>query len=311
VPAHRLHRLLAAALAVAGFLFLQGLPARAGDAITIGPGAGRFLYHDPNTGTGKTLPVWTYRPKSFTPDTPIVFVLHGASRNADDYRDNWVNLADENGFLIVAPEFAKVGFPKAWAYNLGNLARPFKAGDPVPFNPRKDWIFPIIDRVFAAVRMATGSRRTTFSMFGHSAGAQFVHRYLTFTGGPKVDIAIAANAGWYTLPTRAETFPYGIGRTALTDGDLRTLFGKRLIVLLGEDDTRQGRSLRQTPEAMRQGPNRLARGKTYYETGRKTADKMGVPFDWRLVFVPGVGHANAEMAEPAAALLHEGLEGGG
>jgi poly(3-hydroxybutyrate) depolymerase len=301
LPPRRLRSLLTSALLAAGLLSLQSPPARASEKITIAPGAGHFLFQDPKTATGKTLPVWTYRPKGFTPDTPILFVMHGVNRNADDYRDNWIALAEANNLLIVAPEFSKDNFPKSWAYNLGNVMS--RADGRLHPTPRKDWSFPIIDRIFAAVRAATGSHRTTFSIFGHSAGAQFVHRYLTFTGGPKVDLAIAANAGWYTLPTGTETFPYGLGQTAVTDAQVKTAFGKKLIILLGEADTKQDRNLRQTVEAMHQGPTRLARGKNYFETSRKAAEKMGVPFNWRMVFVPGIGHSNAGMAEPAAALV--------
>lgn len=309
MTALRLRRLLAAAFVAAGLLALQAPAARTDEKIAIEPGAGRFLFQDPETGTGKTMPVWTYRPKGFTPDTPVLFVMHGVNRNADDYRDNWIALADEHNLLIVAPEFSKKDFPSAWAYNLGNVMSSAGAdGKRLPA-PRKDWSFPIIDRIFAAVRAATGSRRTTFSIFGHSAGAQFVHRYLTFTGGPALDIAIAANAGWYTLPTDAERFPYGIARTGLSDADLRTAFGKRLIILLGEEDTQQDKYLRTTAEAMRQGPTRLERGKTYFETARKTAAKIGAPFNWRMVFVPGVGHSNADMAGPAAELVMKADKG--
>jgi poly(3-hydroxybutyrate) depolymerase len=311
VPAIPFRSLLGAALLAAGFLSLQSPPARASEKIMIDPGAGRFLFQDPKTATGKTLPVWTYRPKNFTPDTPILFVMHGVNRNADDYRDNWIALAEANNLLIVAPEFGSDNFPKAWAYNLGNVMSHVDADGTFHPAPQKDWSFPIIERIFAAVRAATGSRRTTFSIFGHSAGAQFVHRYLTFTGGPKLDLAIAANAGWYTLPTGAETFPYGLGQTAVTDAQLKTAFGKKLIILLGEADTKQDRNLRQTAEAMRQGPTRLDRGKNYFETARKAAEKMGVPFNWRMVFVPGVGHSNAGMAGPAAALVMKGDKGGG
>jgi len=303
VPLRLLRPLLAAALLTAGLLSLQSPAARASEKIRIDAGAGHFLFQDPKTATGKTLPVWTFRPKGFTADTPILFVMHGVNRNADDYRDNWIALAEANDLLIVAPEFSKANFPKSWAYNLGNV---MSHGDAEgKFHPaqQKDWSFPIIDRIFAAVRAATGSHRTTFSIFGHSAGAQFVHRYLTFTGGPKLDLAIAANAGWYTLPTGAETFPYGLGQTALTDAQIRAAFGKKLIILLGEEDTKQDKNLRTTAEAMRQGPTRLARGRNYFETARKAAEKMGVPFNWRMVFVPGVGHSNADMAGPAAALV--------
>jgi len=306
-----LRRLLVAPLIAAGALLASGPdPTRANEAIVINDGAGRFLFEDPKTTTGKALPVWTYRPKSFTPDTPILFVMHGVKRNADDYRDNWTGLADEHSLLIVAPEFSSDNFPKSRAYNLGNVMSHVDAGGKFIPAPEKDWSFPIIDRIFEAVRQASGSRRTTFSIFGHSAGAQFVHRYLTFTGGPKVDLALAANAGWYMLPSGNETFPYGLGQTALTDGHLRNAFGKTLVVMLGEEDTKQDANLRTTREAMRQGPTRLDRGKNYFETARQAAAKMGVPFNWRMVLVPGVGHSNAAMAGPAAMLVRQSVVDG-
>ena len=45
-------------------------------------GAGKFLYTDPESASRKTLRVWYYRPEKFTPTTPIVFVMHGNSRNS-------------------------------------------------------------------------------------------------------------------------------------------------------------------------------------------------------------------------------------
>lgn len=290
---------LAAALAC-------GLPASADEAI--GAGAGRFLYQDPATATGKTLPVWYYRPKRFTPDTPILFVMHGVKRNANEYRDNWIALAERNGLLILAPEFSNQNFPKSWAYNLGNVVAR-EAGGTLRPNPESAWSFPIVDRIFEQVRQQTGSRRTRFAIFGHSAGAQFVHRYMTFTGGPKVDIAIGANAGWYTLPTHAETFPYGLGQTALSPASVKAALAKRMAILLGEEDTVQDDNFRTAPEAMRQGATRLDRGKFYFAAAKAEAERLGTPFHWRLAFVPGVGHDNAKMAETAARLIQEAVGG--
>jgi dienelactone hydrolase len=290
---------LAAALAC-------GLPVSADE--TIGAGAGRFLYKDPETATGKTLPVWYYRPKGFTPDTPVLFVMHGVRRNADQYRDNWIALAERNGLLILAPEFSNQNFPKSWAYNLGNVVSR-EAGGTLRPTPERAWSFPIVDRIFEQVRQRTGSRRTRFAIFGHSAGAQFVHRYMTFTGGPKVDIAVSANAGWYTLPTHSEAFPYGLGQTALPPASVKAALAKRMVILLGEEDTVQDDNFRTAPEAMRQGATRLDRGKLYFAAAKAEAARLGTPFDWRLAFGPGVGHDNAGMAETAARLIQESVAG--
>ncbi len=269
----------------------------------IDTGAGRFLYKDPAAATGKSLWVWTYRPKSFTANSPIVFVMHGVKRNADIYRNNWITHADYHGFLIVAPEFSRDDFPGSWHYNLGNVMYRADSNGTLAANAERYWGFPIIDRVFDQVRDLTGTNRKTFSLFGHSAGGQFVHRYMTFTGGPRVNLAIAANPGWYTMTTRDEKFPYGLGETKVTDEDLRELYAGPLVVLLGEEDTRRGTYLRTTPEADRQGANRLERGKTYFAEAKRDAQAAGMSFKWRLQTVPGVGHKNAGMAGPAAVLI--------
>jgi len=304
-------RLIAVIFLLAGALSIQApAQARADEAALIKDGAGRFLFKDPKTAAGKTVPVWYYRPKGFTPDTPILFVMHGVKRNADEYRDNWIDLADHDGLLIVAPEFSKKSFPRSWAYNLGNVMLPDGTDGALVPTPEKDWSFPIIDRIFEQVRQSTGSRRTTFSIFGHSAGAQFVHRYLTFTGGPKVDIAISANAGWYTLPTDSETFPYGLGQTQLSPDRLKAAFAKKLVILLGDMDIVQDANFRMTPEAMRQGPTRLDRGRFYFAAAKRAAEKLGAPLDWRIVIVPDIGHDNAKMAGTAAQIIQEAGRGG-
>jgi hypothetical protein len=301
----RLRRWAAALLSTAA---LFPCPAPADEPAAIREGAGRFLFQDPPSATGKTVPVWYYRPKSFGPDTPILFVMHGVKRNADQYRDNWIALAEAHRLLIVAPEFSNANFPKSWAYNLGNVVAR-GPGDTLTPNPESVWSFPVIDRVFGEVRRLTGSKRATFAIFGHSAGAQFVHRYMTYTGGSLVDLAIAANAGWYTLPNDSETFPYGLRQTKLTEGNVKTALGKKVVILLGEADTVQDPNFRMTPEAMRQGSTRLDRGKNNFAVARREAETLGTPFNWRLVLVPDVGHDNARMAGTAAKLVAETVAG--
>ena len=267
----------------------------------IDEGAGRFLYKDPKTATGKLLPVWYYRPEKFTANTPIVFVMHGNTRNADRYRDHWRQLAEYYGLLVIAPEFSGRNFPGSWHYNLGNIMTR-RGRTPTP---QRDWAFPIIDRIFAEVQTMTKTRRKTFSLFGHSAGGQFVHRYMTFTPAKHVDLALVANPGWYTLPVFDEPFPYGLGGTQVTKADLTRLFKSNLVLLLGDQDIRRTSNLRQTEEADRQGDNRFERGHYYFKLAEREAGALGVPFEWRLVEVPGVGHSGSGMAGTAAKLVSD------
>ena len=42
---------------------------------------------------------------------PIVFSFHGAGRNGDDYRDFWIDMANQHGFMVFAPRFSSSNYP--------------------------------------------------------------------------------------------------------------------------------------------------------------------------------------------------------
>jgi hypothetical protein len=114
-------------------------------------------------------------------------------------------------------------------------------------------------------------------------------------------MVVAANAGWYTLPTSEEVFPYGLKDSPVTEADVRAFFARPLILQLGEADTDpEHSSLRRTPEANRQGPHRFARGLNYMAVAQREVGRLATPLSWKLVTVPGVGHSNGKMAEHAA-----------
>lgn len=260
-------------------------------------GRGRFDLAMPFLDT--PMRVWTYRPSTATPDSRIVVVMHGQSRNADTYRDSWVGLADALDLIIVAPEFDQRCFPTSRAYNMGWMFG--QDGKP---RPREAWSFTVVDRAFDAAVQRFGSHRTTFAMFGHSAGAQFVHRYMMFMPADRVERAVSANAGWYTLPVADQAFPWGLRGAGASQADLTAYLQKPLIILLGEADTDENQSsLNRDPEVMPQGPHRFARGHNFFETGKAQAERLGVPFGWTLHTVPGVAHSGSRMAPAAAALL--------
>ena len=105
------------------------------------------------------------------------------------------------------------------------------------------------------------------------------------------------------MPDRSILFPYGIKNVPVSDKQLKNAFAKPVIVLLGDKDTQRSKVLRKTPEADAQGLNRLERGHAFYEKTQETAKQMGVPFNWKLQEVPGVGHDGDAMGVYAATLF--------
>ena len=275
------------------------------ETVRIDAGSGRFACRDPDHATGKALTVWYRCPPGAGPDTPMVFALHGSDRAAEYFRDCWAPHADKGGYLVVVPAFDAQGFPGGEAYNYGNVIA--ESGG---VNPRWLWSYPILDRIFETIRAPLGSRRTTFSLFGHSAGGQFVHRYVALTGAPSVDLAIAANCGWYMAPDLTLRYPAGLGGLAVREESLVEFVQQPLVLLLGDADTdERDPGLRRDAPAMAQGPHRFARGHHYYAQGKALAARCGVDFNWRLVVAPGVGHDDGDIAAAAAEIVADHLAG--
>lgn len=270
-------------------------------------GPGQYVFQD--SETGKAITVWYLKPASFSKASPVVMVLHGVNRNAKSYRDSWEAYAEDYGFMILAPEFSEELFPGN-AYAQGNYfrispAEARKAKIAPQQNPIERWSFGVPDKVFADFvarheKVANGR----YYLFGHSAGAQFIHRMLQFLPSTRVKMAVAANAGWYTLPDRNTNWPYGLKGTSATDESIRRFMGSPLVLLLGEEDTDSRHpELRRTDKADEQGTTRLERGRYFFEFAADVARKLDTPFGWRLQTVPGASHSQRTMAGAAAALF--------
>ena len=228
--------------------------------------------------------------------TRILVVMHGAERQPLRYLAAWEPLIEGRDVLLLAPEFGVRQYPEVDDYNLGGMRHATED------RPAEERTFAAIGRIVDAARAILGVRSTDVDLFGHSAGAQFVHRYLTFTPGAPVRRAVVANAGWYTLPDGSVDFPYGLRNAPEPRASLDGLLGTDLIILLGERDT-DTEALRRDDGARRQGATRLARGMSYFAAGRDLASSRGVQFSWRLETVPGVGHDQTGMAAAASAYL--------
>ena len=271
---------------------------QAQEAPSLKAGASQFVFDD---WAGPSLPVYTYVPKGIdVASAPIVIVMHGASRDPDRYRDQWIKPAEKGGFIVVAPGFSKADFPKSSRYNLGGVFRS-------KFTRKRDeeqWAFSAIEPLFDDVVARLGGSQARYTIYGHSAGSQFVHRFLFFKPNARVKRYIAANAGWYTFADPAIALPYGLKDAGIDEGALEAALAKDMVVLLGDKDIDpKGRNLRQTPEAALQGPYRFARGQAFYAAARSYAQSKGWDFGWSLRFVEGVAHSNGGMAPAAATLV--------
>lgn len=250
---------------------------------------------------GPALPVQVFVPEGAGPDTTIVIVMHGASRDLPRYYADWRAAALEHGFIVAVPYFSKEDFRGSARYNLGHVFDP----DTREPRPPETWTFAAIEPLFDAVVEQLGGRQAHYTLFGHSAGSQFVHRFLYHVPDARVSRAIVANAGWYTMPDFGVAYPYGLAGSNVPESVLAGYFGRDIVVLLGDGDTvRDDEDLRKTPEAELQGRHRFDRGQTFFRVAKARAAALGVEFRWRLQVVPGATHSNAEMT-PAAALLVE------
>jgi poly(3-hydroxybutyrate) depolymerase len=268
-----------------------------GQSIT-GPGTGHFTFRSSLLPSEDPLKVWYAAPEEEIATAGVLVVMHGRGRDAEDYRDDWAPLARDRHILVIAPEFADEDYPGT-TYNLGNTLD--EDGD---LQPEEEWLFPVIEALFDHVVADVGSEATDYILFGHSAGAQFVHRFLEFMPDARVSLAVAANAGWYTTMDDSVEFPYGLDEHPINEEDMEDALSTPLVVLLGGDDVDpEDDSLRQDEGSDEQGANRLERGMNFFLTSRQMAADQSMPFDWSLIVVPGVAHDHSDMARAAMPLV--------
>ena len=249
--------------------------------------------------SGPSFPVKMFTPADVGPETTIMIVMHGASRDVRRYYKDWKALGEKLGFVVVVPEFSARKFKGSARYNLGHV---FDA-DTGQLRPKEQWTFAAIEPLFDDVVSRLTGDQKSYMIYGHSAGSQFVHRFMYYVPEARVSRYFAANAGWYTLPVSDFDYPYGFPGSGLDDADLPRIFAEPLTILLGREDIdKKDEKLRKTREAQRQGPNRLARGLTMFRVAKARAEELGLEFSWKLVIVNGADHDNAKMAPAAAAL---------
>jgi poly(3-hydroxybutyrate) depolymerase len=263
--------------------------------------AGKQSFMFTNNGKLKNpLKVFYYNPEANGDSLPIVILLHGAKRNPSGYMDDLIAAANVFHCKIIAPEFDTKNYPGADGYNSGNV---YNKKDNF-FNAPEAWSFSLIEPLFDYVVKESNSISKAYYLYGHSAGGQFVHRFLTFVPNNRVIKAAAANAGWYTLPSYSINFPFGLNKAQIPENNLKEMFQKKVFILVGEADTdTTSPDFNDSPQANQQGINRFERGQYYFNACKNKAAGMKTNFNWTQLFVPNIGHNNKEMGKFAFSLF--------
>lgn len=254
-------------------------------------GSGVEVFSDYEPQADKLVRLFYYVPQNVQANTPIVLVFHGAERDAMSYRNAIVAKAIEHQFIVVVPEFSELNFPTESAYQLGNVYVDGDQPSPTTLRAESLWSFSLVEPIFSFVKNKTKNNSAQYHLIGHSAGAQFAHRFLMFKPSARFEKAIVSAAGWYTATDNLVAFPYGMQASPLENLNLTALFAKKVIVQVGSADNNPNAStLRRTPQADAQGLHRLARAQYYYTKAQQAATNLNVPFSWQLSIIPGLTH---------------------
>lgn len=260
------------------------------EAIRKGPGQVQF------SNGAEPLTLFTYKPPTYQRG-PLLVVFHGVQRNAEDYRNFAITMAERFGAIVVAPHFDAERFPSERYQRGGIMDAEGKA------KPAEEWTYAVIPKIVAQVREWEQRRELPYYLVGHSAGGQFLVRLAAFLPGESTRI-VASNPGSHLFPTRDQAFGYGFGGLPAELGDdavIRRYLAAPVTFYLGTDDIYPRPSFDASEPAMKQGPNRLERGRACFAAAQTLARERGWMFNWRKVETPGIGHDAAAMfAAPEA-----------
>gem|GEM_PF-320886 len=281
---------------VSGYLYFYIMP-KGPEVTVLNPlknGSDSFVIYAYKDSKKKSIKVWTYKPERWKDQDKMVFVMHGGGRNANDYLAAWIDLAETKNLLVIAPEFEnKLSNYTMNDYQEGNLPTYFGTK-----NPKGEWAFSVVENIFDHIKATNTINNSSYDIFGHSAGGQFIHRMVMLMPESRIQTAIAANAGLYTFPNHNLKYPYGMENVEYNNVLLQKAFERNLVILTGEldNDPKLG-TFTTTDLAMDQGINRLERGANFFIASRKHARANDLPFNWEIDTVLNTGHDYRKMSE--------------
>ena len=254
-----------------------------------------------NSWDGPPIDIINYIPPNATPNTPLLVVIPGASRDAQRFHGSWLDLAKKYHFSVLTIGAKKKYFPDEYSYNAGNVID--EKGNKID---ESKWLFSAIELIFKDFKERHGFKIKNFNLFGHSAGGGFVHRYLLFNPNAPVNKSVSANPAFVTLPDSKIEYPFGLKKVPAKRLNVKSWFNQNMAIVLGENDLDpRTKPLSNGPMAKAQGPNCLARGKLLFKEATIMAKRKKCHLNWELIIAPGVGHDNYNIAPIACNYLFD------
>ena len=250
--------------------------------------------------SGVSLPTYVAKPNKINATTRLVVVMHGRKRNAEEYRNQWAKASQELNLVVIVPEFSEKNFPEVWGFNYGNIKT--KNLEPIS----KDLhTFSAIEPLAIHALKKFKIKSNNWGIYGHGAGAHFVHRFVLHHPEASHTLAIAANLGWYLSMTN-QNWPFGLNNSDIDNKKLKQAFGKYFLLMLGRADTSTKPNSPYVADHWEiinsQGEHRLARGRNFFKSAVAKSKEVNQFFKWGMVEVPTTkGHSNTEQMVPFAA----------
>ena len=247
---------------------------------------------------------YTYAPTASSAETGIIVLIHGtpakeatAEQTAFFYIEGWKDFAEKQGLLLISPAFNQEDFSsREGDHALGGYRGLF--GREIPAD---EWVL----RLVKAHQKAFGLPDRPFYLYGHSAGGQYVGRFLV-THPKQVKGAVISSAATYPQPNPEVAWPFGMG--SLNDDiewdektknhvdiipDKQKWLGATqvpLTVIVGLNDTAE---LTQYPG--QKGNNRFGIARAWVLDMGKFAEENGFKSKFKIEIIPGKGHSMSQL----------------
>jgi hypothetical protein len=176
-------------------------------------------------------------------------------------------------------------------------------------NPNKnneEYLDMSISSFFNFFKSKYGLKVNDYKIYGHSGGAQFLHRYILFSNDSRISSSVIANSGYYTF-LNWDDYPYGIKDVdELNSKKIENFLSEKVTMLIGEKDrgfTRSSHTSANEKGIIAQGRNRFQRANNYFNHLVVISEQFEIPFRWKFYVVENVGHENKKMSSRAAEIL--------